>query len=259
MSEQNKIPNVSLVDVLRKTKTAIKKEINCIKVGKINSFDAAKQQAEVEIVISKILSIDSEGVKTVRKYPLLVEVPSVVIGGGSAYLQMPINKGDTCLVLFNDDDLDGWITNNETTPYTNRKHDLTDAFCLVGVNNETQTRMAFDDDGVKLFFSDTSFIKLNSDGIGITGDVVCDNKLEVTEDVMFKANLTVLGTSTLSVASVGQLSVTGGAPSEMGGATFTGSVDFSGGVTVGGVAGATGASTPTGVITFVNGIATVIT
>lgn len=191
MTEQNKIPNVSLVDVLRKTKTAIKKEINCIKVGKINSFDAAKQQAEVEIVISKIISIDSEGVKTVRKYPLLVEVPSVVIGGGSAYLQMPINKGDTCLVLFNDDDIDGWVTNNETTPYTNRKHDLTDAFCLVGVNNETQTRVAFDDDGIKLFFSDSSYIKLNSDGIGVTGNLELENDLEVKGDVTFQGGISV--------------------------------------------------------------------
>ena len=191
MSEQNKIPNVSLVDVLRKTKAAVKKEINCIKVGKINSFNADKQQAEVEIVISKIIDIDSEGVKTVRKYPLLVEVPSVVIGGGSSYLQMPINKGDTCLVLFNDDDIDAWVTSNATTPYTTRKHDLTDAFCLVGVNNETQTRMSFDDDGVKLFFSETSYIKLNSDGIAVTGKVELKNDVDFKGDVTFQGDISV--------------------------------------------------------------------
>ncbi len=200
MTTQNKFPNVSLVDVLRKTKAAVKKEINCIKVGKINSFDADKQQAEVEIIISKILNIDSEGVKTIRKYPLLVEVPSVVIGGGESYLQMPINKGDTCLVLFNDDDIDGWVTNNETTPYTNRKHDLTDAFCLVGVNNETQTRMAFDGDGIKLFFSDSSYIKLNADGIGMMGNVVVENDLEIKGDVEIAGDVEMNGDVTFNGA-----------------------------------------------------------
>ena len=118
-------------------------------------------------------------------------MPSVVIGGGSSYLQMPINKGDTCLVLFNDDDIDAWVTSNATTPYTTRKHDLTDAFCLVGVNNETQTRMSFDDDGVKLFFSETSYIKLNSDGIAVTGKVELKNDVDFKGDVTFQGDISV--------------------------------------------------------------------
>jgi hypothetical protein len=100
---------------------------NCHLLGTIESFDAAKQTATVSIN----QKLNFAGV--LKDYPPLVEVPVFILGGGNRVFTFPVRQGDTCLVLFNDRDIDNWFTTgNITTPNSTRLHDLSDGLALVG-------------------------------------------------------------------------------------------------------------------------------
>jgi len=101
--------------------------LNCNKVGTIESFDTTKQTATVKINIK--LQVGS----TVKDFPLLADVPVFVLGGGDRVFTFPVRKGDTCLVLFSDRDIDNWFTTGGAElPSSPRLHDLSDGMALVG-------------------------------------------------------------------------------------------------------------------------------
>lgn len=101
--------------------------LNCHQVGTIESFDPATQTASISLNVK--LSVAG----ILRSYPLLVKVPVFVLGGGTRVVTVPIQQGDTCLVLFNDRDLDNWATTGAVTiPSSQRLHDLSDGLALVG-------------------------------------------------------------------------------------------------------------------------------
>lgn len=104
--------------------------LNCHEVGEVVSYDAAKQTATVQIMVLRVL-----GQRRV-KYPLLTDCPVFFPFGGTARLTMPVAAGDSCLVLFNDRDLDNWFTSGANVePNTGRAHDLSDGMVLVGFRN----------------------------------------------------------------------------------------------------------------------------
>jgi hypothetical protein len=54
---------------------------------------------------------------------------------------MPIQSGDTCLVLFCDRDLDNWFESGQiTTLNSNRVHDLSDGVALVGIRHKQNVK-----------------------------------------------------------------------------------------------------------------------
>lgn len=66
-------------------------------------------------------------------YPLLIDCPAIILGGGTTYLQFPIQVGDQCLILFNDRDLNNWFAGTRSGPVASaRTHSLADAIALVG-------------------------------------------------------------------------------------------------------------------------------
>lgn len=100
---------------------------NCHLLGTVESFDAATQTATVSI--NQKLSLAGQ----LKDFPVLVDVPVFILGGGDRVFTFPVRSGDTCLVLFNDRDIDNWFsTGNVTTPNSQRLHDLSDGLALVG-------------------------------------------------------------------------------------------------------------------------------
>lgn len=100
---------------------------NCHLLGTIQSFDTATQSATVSINARKTFG------STLLDYPPLVQVPVLVLSGGTACLTMPIAKGDTCLVCFNDRDFDSWWESGSIVPpNSDRLHSLADGLALVG-------------------------------------------------------------------------------------------------------------------------------
>ena len=132
---------------LRALLLALKDEIffgfNCHQVGQIVSFDAATQQASVQIqmqrVVANAIQTDSgelQTTPTIVNYPVLVNCPVFCMTGGGFVVTMPVAAGDPCLLLFNDRDIDNWFAAGTVgPPNTSRAHDLSDGFALCGFRN----------------------------------------------------------------------------------------------------------------------------
>lgn len=124
--------NPTLADLLIDVSENIFDRINCVKVGKIQSIDFTTNSCSVQINFKKQIS-DTQ----IRSFPLLLEVPILLLQGGGSWIEFPITSGDNCLVLFNDRDISTmWTTGQIALPPTTRKHDLSDGFALVGFNTK---------------------------------------------------------------------------------------------------------------------------
>lgn len=120
----------SLFDLLLRTKRESKIDINCVNIGIIESYTALTNSAKVRIA-SKILLANGE----IKDYPILDDCPVIHVQGGGCSITMPIEKGDHCIVFFNDRNIDSWYTTGAiTTPDDNRLHSISDGIVLVGLN-----------------------------------------------------------------------------------------------------------------------------
>ena len=162
-SIQNAEPTLaSLLDLF---KGNVMMEMNCHQVGEIVSFDSSTQTAEVRIKMLKM----QNGV--IKDFPILIDCPCVVLGGGEGRVTFPIKQGDSCLVLFNDRDIDNWYAGGQKMlPRTERKHSFSDAIALVGVRNLQNKITDYFTDGVELKYGNSS-IKLKDGYIDIKGNV----------------------------------------------------------------------------------------
>lgn len=134
----------SLKDLLDLLKKDILLNFNAHHVGTIDSFDADNQTVTATINYPKTyFKLDAPtglyGPVQVT-YPLLVDCPAIVLGGGTAALTFPITKGDECLVLFNDRDLDNWFSGGTGAAVaTPRLHSFSDGIVLVGLRSMANT------------------------------------------------------------------------------------------------------------------------
>ena len=91
--------------------------LHCALPGKVLSFDAETQTAEIQPAV-KLGSLT---------YPPLSGVP--------VFMPVPfeVNPGDACLVVFADIDIDSWLETGEASvPKSARRHSLSDGFAFVG-------------------------------------------------------------------------------------------------------------------------------
>lgn len=101
----------------------------------IISFDADERTVTAQPTIQRVFS-EGEGFSGAHNLPPCVDVPVVFPMGGGYELTFPINAGDECLLIFAERCIDGWFTTGQPTPPQDyRKHDLSDAFAIVGVRS----------------------------------------------------------------------------------------------------------------------------
>lgn len=125
-------------------------QMNCHALGSVEAFDPAKQSARARIGYKR-QSADGK----ISDYPLLVDCPVVFLGNaaGAARLTFPLVKGDDCLVLFNDRNMDHWIVAGQSAvPDTGRLHSFSDAIILPGVRPFCRALPTFYPDGLELAY-----------------------------------------------------------------------------------------------------------
>ena len=168
----------NLDDLLSESRDAVFSNLNCVQVGKLEKVND-DQTVEIKIQFLRRLP---DG-KT-SKYPLLVDCPYQVVSGGGAYWDMPIKKGDDCLVLFNDRNIDDWWdTANVAVPADTRKHSISDGFALVGINPKTK---AFVRDGNNVRLVVPSGMKMSfGNGTDELLSLFNDNLTEVIKGLKF--------------------------------------------------------------------------
>lgn len=170
-----------MTDLLNEVLRGAKVQINCIQVGIIKEFDPAKQLATIQIAMKQVAVAAPDGTKILQDYPLLLECPVFTLSGGGSFISLPIAPGDSCLVLFNDRDIDQWSnTGAVVAPQTGRVHNMTDAFALVGVKPAAAPIGNYLADGIRIFFGAEASIDLKADGITINGNTQVNGNLNVT-------------------------------------------------------------------------------
>lgn len=118
--------NVNIDYLLETIIEKVKKDINCIKIGKVVKFYEEDKTADVEIMF-KI----RENNGTITDYPQLLKC--LVMGNK---ITLPIEEGEYCLILFNDVNLDCFFENSQKqVPYTQEKHTISDGIIITGLNN----------------------------------------------------------------------------------------------------------------------------
>lgn len=137
--------NPGLKDLLNAFKIDTQLSINCHAVATIQSITT--NDANGLLVVSATINysrtyFDRQPNGTYQAklvdYPQLVDCPLVVLGGGSTALTFPVSKGDQCLILFNDRDLNNWFAGASSGPVASaRLHSFTDAIALVGFQKIT--------------------------------------------------------------------------------------------------------------------------
>lgn len=173
-----------LDDVLLGLKNEIFADLNCVQIGRIQKVNS-NQTVEILLQVKRRIS----GTET-ADYPLLVDCPYFVLQGGGAYIDMPIEKGDICLVLFNDRNIDTWwSTENVKEPADRRKHNLSDGFALIGINSDVNP---LDNDG--------SFVRiLGTSGPGAEEKAARENdptEINAVTDPTWYTWLAAVGTAT---------------------------------------------------------------
>lgn len=149
----------NLTETLQAWFSNFSQSFNSIKIGRVTGVNYSKQTVDVQ-VLHKRKDTSDPRMKKYRDYPLLTGVPFVVLCGGSSRLTFPIKKGDNCLLLFCDYEIDRWWDTGEPLPANyERWHNISDAFALVGVHSMVDLIQGYSN-YVRLQYSDNSGITI---------------------------------------------------------------------------------------------------
>lgn len=260
-------------DLLGIHKKEIFSQLNAIQIGIINSFDATNQTASIQLVFKQVIDITPDGVKTLKERPLIMKCPVITLFGGTSFVSLPIAVGDTCVVLFNDREIDQWFQNDGIqTPVSERMHDVSDAIAIVGIRSLQNSianyftngiRLAYDEGSVKIDLQSAAINSL-ADLFTHTGNMLIKGTFEVEQETTLDSTLLVKDDTEIEgdLLVDGGLSVLGEVKGTGGVITITDNVSASGktissgtmnGDTIHAGNGATGTF---GTVTVVDGIVT---
>lgn len=170
--------------------------------GAIVSFDADTVTASVQPGVAGIIT-GQDGSPSTVNLPVLTDVPVVFPRGGGCTLTFPVAAGDECLIVFACRAIDAWSESGGVQPPSNaRKHDLSDAFAIIGPMSQANKIRGISTSATQLRSNDGStFVELDPAGqvvnvtapggmtittptLRITGDVNVDKTLTATTDVV---------------------------------------------------------------------------
>jgi hypothetical protein len=159
----------------RRLADKIKVDIRVAIPGIVQSFDPVEQTVTVQPAIRERVR-DSDGNMQYVDLPLLLDVPVVFPRAGGFVLTMPVNPGDECLVVFADMCIDAWWSNSGVqNQIEKRRHDLSDAFAILGTWSQPRVVSGYSSDSAQLRTEDgqtcialkNGEISLNANNIAI--------------------------------------------------------------------------------------------
>ena len=169
--------------------------------GKIIDFDEEVQTATIKPLIKEYVRGKWESL------PMLPDVPCFFPRAGGYCLTFPVKPGDECLIIFNDMCLDSWWqSGDEQTQLETRRHDLSDAMCLLGITSVPKAVKDYSTNSVMLRNEDKdSYLEIVDDDK--TVNIVGAEKINVTavDDINIEA------ASNLNVKAVANITITGDA------------------------------------------------
>jgi hypothetical protein len=133
--------------------------------GSVVSFDADKVTAVVQPAIGGTI-VQQDGTRKAVNLPVLTDVPVCFPRGGGCTLTFPVKAGDECLIVFASRAIDAWAQSGGVQPPSDtRRHDLSDAFAIVGPQSQAHKIGSISTSKAQLRSDDGStFIELDPAG-----------------------------------------------------------------------------------------------
>ncbi len=191
----------NLADLLALQRKQIMLDFNCHAIATVQSFNPDERSITATINYKKNqLQRQSDGTyqSVLIDYPILIDVPIVVLSGGLARLTFPITAGDECLILFNDRSIDNWFQSGQITGVSSsRLHSFSDGIALIGVKSlvKLNDEEAYDSDRAVLSYGETM--------VGVGTDKVKIANALYTLNTLLQELLTELQTMTLTAVTPG--------------------------------------------------------
>lgn len=106
-------------------------EAHTVLPGRIESFDADTQKADVQPMIKRLQeTIDGELLESI---PVIASVPVAFPRAGGFKITFPVEPGDRCLLMFCERSIDNYqLSGLESDPESFQMHDFTDAVAYMG-------------------------------------------------------------------------------------------------------------------------------
>lgn len=175
----------SMETAIRRAIEAALRGVSVCEPGQVLAYDAATLTADVQPLLLK--SVQGEtGSELIRQTPV-THAPVLWIGGGGSRLTFPVEPGDQCLLIIPSRPIDQWSAlGTEVDPKNKRRHHMTDAIALVGLQAPGRAKAAhatatvLEGDDIRLGDADTAaLLALKSDlttlKSAISGTVVVAN------------------------------------------------------------------------------------
>lgn len=128
--------------------------------------------------------------------PPIVEVPVVVYGGKSFYVEPELPAGTECLILFSQRTIDGWAQSGGIAEKNNERiMDENDAMCIPGIRSLANQPKSYANNGIRIRNEEgDQYFWLKNDG---TGEIKVPN-LTINSETTHNGNLTLNGNLTQS-------------------------------------------------------------
>lgn len=102
--------------------------------GRVAKFDALKQTADIELGVRRVLPKD-DGTYITESFPILSNVPVAFYRTAGLALTLPVDVGDTGLVIFTEAAIDQWrgLAGGPASPGDIGRHTITGAVFMPGL------------------------------------------------------------------------------------------------------------------------------
>jgi hypothetical protein len=167
MSDDQNAKTPTLSQVIKKGASTVAGRMHTVVVGKVESYDAQKNEADVKPVVSQRFN---DG--TSEEFPVLMGCPVIQPEFGAFNIKAELKKGQEVLLLVNERSIDEWfVTGNSPVEATDpRRFDLSDAFVLGGVRNGTnpntpsqgEFKVGATDGSIEVTFSEGGKVKIGN-------------------------------------------------------------------------------------------------
>jgi hypothetical protein len=127
-------PKPTLADAIRRAVECAVADLHVAIPARVERVDLAKALVDVKPLVKDRYSED--GATKVQSVPVVTNVPLVFPGAGGMRITFPVTKGDTVLLVFSERSLDSWLVRGgEVDPLDDRRHSLSDAVAIPGLND----------------------------------------------------------------------------------------------------------------------------
>ena len=182
-------------------------ELNCMRIGIVQEFYPDDLTVQVQIAGKRTIGLNPDGTQKVRDYaPIYAKICYC-----NPFITYPIKKGDECVLLFADREIENWFINGDINPEGySRMHDLTDAVALFGVRSLPNMIQVLTD-ALHLYYGGSdiqikdSEINITSPSILVTGNTTQTGNITATN-----LNATAAATGTFRTADSKTVTVTNG-------------------------------------------------